>query len=335
MICQLSVCMLLLWPSRQWKIEANKTRGTMHWLGERPPPFLILLIAIFKDWKTRAYNNFYENVCIQVRPGQVVGALVFIVYYLWTLTGLQAMLLKAVSLFGLRIAETLLPGFIIPIAKPLLPFVLRIREFWEVPIPTKVAMYVLMASMMYLYDFCHLVYFLITLTINLQIAYGKTSAWQRCFVRIFVVVFCTRAISHYLGVTLLPLIVGLLRVVDNLYTTIDERMHKQKKNAVFVRGQFQTRYFPRGVAQTQMQFVKERLNVFVFIFVVSTLCTSGQLHPWPTFDFGPESISTLFCKVDNTTQLECRVKTSFNDPYTSEPGHCDSCSTAWTNCGTL
>ena len=334
LICQPFFVMILLWPSRQWKMEASKTT--------RLPPVLDnafnkYIKEPFDRWYERAYRNFYENVIIRVAPGQVVGALVFIVYYLWTVSGIPTMLLKAVSLFCLSFTEAL-PGFIVPVVPvvtPLLPFAVCIREFWRMPIPTMIAMYVFMAGMTYLYDFSYLVHFLITFTINLQITYGKTSAWQRRFVRTFVGVFCTQAISHYFGIVSLWMILGVKRGVDMLYTSIDERIHKKKKNTVFVRGQFQTRYFPRGVAQTQMQFVKERLNVFVFIFVVSTLCTSGQLHPWPTFDFGPDTISTLFCKVDNTTQLECHVKTSFNDPYTSEPGHCDNTSKEWTYCGTL
>ena len=119
-----------------------------------------------------------------------------------------------------------------------------------------------------------------------------------------------------------------------LYTFADSRIHQKTNNDVMIREKFQVRYFQRGVEKVQMNFVKQRLKVFLFIVGVTTLCTLGHVYPWPTFEYGSETTANVFCKIDTTKQLECLVNTTYNDPYSETEG-CKSDSQEWDYCGAL
>ena len=117
-----------------------------------------------------------------------------------------------------------------------------------------------------------------------------------------------------------------------LYTFTNSRIHDDTNKAVLIRDGFQVRYFQRGSVKAQMKFIKQRLKVFMFVIGVTTFCTLGHVHPWTTFDYGPETTANVFCKIDNTIQLECLVNTTYNDPY-SESQDCKSGSQEWDYCG--
>ena len=228
--------------------------------------------------------------------------------------------------------------FIIRTITSLLPFALRKSDFLKLHRGTSCVMFIFALNLTCLFSMKFLIYFLTTLTINLQLAYGRSYAWLRWFFRIFVAYFCTKSTLHFFDIADLhpTLVLTSIIATGTLYTVANGWIHHEANNAMIIRDEFQVRYFQRGVAQVQMKFVQQRLKVFLFIVGVTTFCAFGHVHPWPTrLEATAETTSTVFCKIDNTSQLECLVNTTYNNPFTSEPEDCENDSQEWDYCGEL
>ena len=126
----------------------------------------------------------------------------------------------------------------------------------------------------------------------------------------------------------------LLVIFAELYSRASTWIHRKTDRALFERRNFHQRYFQRGDATAQLQFVQRRRDVFFFIFIVAALSTMGLLCTDP-FDFGPETISNVFCKTDNERQLDCRVMVKYYDPAESaaEEPLCHCATDDWEFCG--
>ena len=260
--------------------------------------------------------------------GAVVGALAFTAYYYFVMRLEQGFnMLSKISLppevvFSMRTMIALLP------------FGIFLRDFSKLRPESLCVMFVFIVSIAQSWKIDFMLFFFTTLNINLQLAYGQSFASLRWFFRIFVAVFCTKAISYFFGIVSWYPIFFLTIVTGRLYTLIDSWIHSYANNAVMIRENFRVRYFQRGTAKAQMKFVKRRLQVFLFILGVTVLSTFGHVYPWLAFDYGSETTANVFCKIDNTVQLECNVKTAYNDPYSESQG-CKNVSQEWDYCGAL
>ena len=341
LLSTLILFLVVIWPTRSWEIAEDKSKSDIlyDWnnqLREQISNFLpTCVINCFHkltSWVKAIYKRVYDTLPL----GLVNGALVFVAYY-YVVVGTSEGVFRLWEKASLASADYATVFFIRPIASVLL-FALRKSDFSKLHLGTLCVMLVFMVSMTYVCSMKFLIYFVITLTIKLQLAYGRSFAWLRWFFRIFVAFFCTKAIWHFFDIAdlSLPRLLASIIATGTLYTAVDGWIHRETNNAMIIRDEFQVRYFQRGVARAQMKFVQQRLKVFAFIVGVTTLCAFGHVHPWPTrFEATAETTSTVFCKIDNTRQLECRVKTTYNDPYTSESEGCESDSQEWDYCGEL
>ena len=82
----------------------------------------------------------------------------------------------------------------------------------------------------------------------------------------------------------------------------------------------------------QFDFVTRHLRVFLFIIFVSALVTMHLLRCSDS-TLEPETLSNVFCKIDNERQLECVVRVSYADPYEPEQCRCNISSAEWDFCG--
>ena len=268
-------------------------------------------------------KSAHKKVYNTLPAGLFVGVLVFVVYYLLVVNLEDA--LKSVSHISVP--------FVISFIAWLLPFIPFVSDFSKLQTGTLCVMLVFVVSIRYLCNMDFLIFLIITLALQVQLTYGRSFPWQRWFFRVFVAVFCTKAISHFFGITSRCLLLFLTIVIGILYTFTNSRIHHDTNNTVMIRDGFQVRYFQRGVAKAQMKFIKQHLKVFMFIVGVTIFCALGHVHPWTTFEYGPETTANVFCKIDNaSSQLACLVKASYNDPY-SETEDCKSGSQDWDYCG--
>ena len=304
-------------PARSWEIEADKSESE----SEAPKiwnKFTKRLSNSLPSWMKSAHKKVYNTL----PAGLLVGVLVFVVYYQAVVKLEEA--LKSVSHVSVP--------FVISFIGSLLPFGLYARALSKLRTGTLCAMLVFVASIRYLCTVDFVIFFIIALTIQLQLTYGRLFPSLRWFFRVFVAVFCTKAISHFFGIVSWFPNLFLVILTGILYTFTNSWIHHDTNNAVMIRDGFQVRYFQRGVAKAQMKFIKQRLKVFMFIIGVTTCCTLGHVHPWTTFEHGPETTANVFCKIDSTIQLECLVNTTYNDPH-SESQDCKSGSREWDYCG--
>ena len=298
---------------RSWVIEAEKNESEAS--------------KGYKQLKKRL-SKLVPSWVKSLPAGLVAGVFVFVAYYY--VVGSLEEVFKLLS----QISLPFVTDMVIRTIATLLPFGFFILDFSKLHPGMLFVMFLFMVSITCLWSVDFLIFFIITLNINLKLAYGRSFAWLRWSFRVFVAVFCTKAISHFFGITSWFPILFLTIVTGVLYTFVDSRIHHSTNNAVMIRDEFQQRYFQRGIAKTQMNFVKQRLKVFLFIVVVTILSTLGHVYPWPTFDYGSETTANVFCKIDHTTQLECHVKTAYNEPY-FESQDCKSGSQEWDYCGAL
>ena len=100
-------------------------------------------------------------------------------------------------------------------------------------------------------------------------------------------------------------------------------------------GDYHERFFQKGDANTQMEFVKRKWRVFMFVFAAAALCVMAQIGMAPSSSFEPETISHVFCKADNKTQLECLVNVTYHNPSKAdaENNFCNFSSSEWEFCG--
>ena len=309
--------LIVISPWRSWTIEADTTES------EDPKvwnEFKNKLANFLPSWMRSAYKKVYKIL----PAGLLVGVLVFAVYYKFVDKLEEA----------LRSVSHLSFPFVTSSIASLLPFVFCIRDFKKLRLVTLFVMSVFVVTIRHFCNMDFLIFFVTSFVFQLHLTYGRSYPWQRWFFRVFVAVFCPKAMSHFFGITSLFSLLFLAIVTGILYTFTDLWIHHDTKDAVIIREKekVQVRYFQRGVAKTQMKFVKQRLKVFIFAIGVTIFCALGHVHPWTTFEYGPEIMANVFCKVDTTRQLECRVKTAYNDPY-SEAENCTSVSQDWDYCG--
>ena len=102
-------------------------------------------------------------------------------------------------------------------------------------------------------------------------------------------------------------------------------------------GGYNERFFQRGDANTQMEFVQRKWRGFMFVFAAAALCVMAQIGMTSPSSIEPETVSHVFCKADNKTQLECLVNVIYHNPFESEPesSFCNFPSTEWDFCGAL
>ena len=89
---------------------------------------------------------------------------------------------------------------------------------------------------------------------------------------------------------------------------------------------------------TGQKFVKQRSTFFLWLFALTGLITIvGQLHVSTSSIAAPETISNVFCKTDNQSQLECLVNVTYYNP--AEPDtkkcFCETRSPGWDFCGSF
>ena len=141
--------------------------------------------------------------------------------------------------------------------------------------------------------------------------------------------FCTKLLCYHCGFTSLSLTVVTFFTFCELYKTISIWAHGEDHKDD---GNYR---FERGDANTQLESVRHKWRVFSLIFSAAALCTMGQLHTTPPSTVVPETISHVFCKMNNKTQLECVVNSTYYNP--SEPKthtcFCNSTAPEWDFCG--
>ena len=149
--------------------------------------------------------------------------------------------------------------------------------------------------------------------------------------RAFVAGFCTKLISHHCSIDSLLLTMTLFLLCFDIYKFASIWAHGENHN------EGDTYRFERGDANTQFVFVARNWRVFSVVFAAAALCTMGQMHTTPRYSIQPETISHLFCKTNNETQLECLVNAAYFNPSDSdsEKCFCDSNATEWDFCGGL
>ena len=86
-----------------------------------------------------------------------------------------------------------------------------------------------------------------------------------------------------------------------------------------------------------MKFVQRKWREFMFVFAAAALCVMAQIGMTSPSSIEPETVSHVFCKADNKTQLECLVNVAYHNPFEPESANsfCNLPSTEWDFCGAL
>ena len=143
--------------------------------------------------------------------------------------------------------------------------------------------------------------------------HGQTKKWK-WFVKIFTVwAFMMRTCSSF----------SLLCVVSWLHDWYEPPDTDERKQVRTITG---------------YEFVKKKSNFFICLFALTGLLTyAGQLRASTSSIAAPETISNVFCKNDNHSQIECLVNVTYYDPAASdtEKCFCDFHSHRWDFCGSF
>lgn len=196
-------------------------------------------------------------------------------------------------------------------------------------------MYVWLTIIMSCFGILPVLVFWLNVSLNLHMTYEGTFEWLRVFGRAFAAGCCTNLVAYYCDIGSLFWTATLFVSIFGLHAVISAWVLDGRDKSLLVDGDYNERFFQRGDAKTQLDFVARKLKIFAFIFTVSALCTLGQLRTSSSVAFDPETISNVFCKIDSKNQLECVVDVTYYDPAAPDADtcHCDLDSQEWDFCG--
>lgn len=328
-VAMCSFCLFMFWTNRSWKVggenavEIVRRRGVA--VGASLDRHLPLFIIAPFRMSLAAYKAVQKRF-----PGFLFGMLVFVAYYQSFAVSRQV--LNYVSQMCHNVTA-FLPDNTVQIVCSFIPFGLLSHEFSRVPSHVVLVMYAFVAALFYSFDFHWLVFFFITWNLTVQITYGQSSKWMQWFFTALVAVYCTKAVSYHFDIASPIGIIAMVCAFGILYVKGTDWVHEETGNGPNVHDGSQERYFQRGSAQAQMQFIKQRLKVFLFIIAIAVLSTFGQVRTWSALDFETDTSSNVFCKAENRTQLECLVNVSYYNPFAPDADNCSSVGHQWDFCG--
>ena len=294
----LSFFLLLWWPSRPWEITTSKRQ---HWSAAYCQTFVYFAFGIVV-----LLAGFFYKAGISTFATTIFSAL----YY-------------RLTDYVPEIAITIFLPLALCISSP------------QIDVKPRVALYVFLLVIIYYVGILTLLLFCVIFFANIYDTYGPTSKVRRYLVRTFTTSCCSALISDYIGLMSTIWKVILFYIIVQMHVVATRWVHGFNDFAVLVEHDYRERFFRRGNAKTQIDFVTRHLRVFLFIIFVSALCTMDLLR-CSDFTPEPETVSNVFCKIDNERQLECLVQVSYADPYAYEPEKCQCSnisSAEWDFCG--
>ena len=314
---------MILMPFRRWTTQA---------------------VAVVAKQSNQAKEGYLPKCCskygnslslVLVRAA-VSGLIVSLVYY-YTFVGLEYAVQPVAGFYRSFIEEY--PTFITSLLLPLFFFIFRIDEVLKLSRPILCITCACVSVITCAYGIINTLLFFFTTVMSLLMTFGRTSARQRWFYWIFTTHFCARAVtklvSHFYGIVP-PLLNWVLYLfIAAIYKIVAAFIYRKTKQTLFEGEDYHERFFQRGNAQVQIEYIKQRWHIFSFVIAVATICSYGQFGPSLTYD-ASDTAGNIFCKVDGTNQLECMVNVTYHNPCKSESEeHWINNSTEWDFCGAL
>ena len=297
---QVLLWLIILMPTRSWISTPNKTTGKSSTVGTK--------------W-SRLIQRFQSH-------SFVAGVVAFVIYV--------SIIIICNSASSSIVLDINIPQSIVRTLFPLLLFVPRAPEFLRVPLATQCVVFVGLTVTTYVCGISAVIFWLLSALINLHCLYGHTRPWHQWFCIIFTAFFGARAVSWYFGDAVWFVTFGGL-----LWRNPMAWLHAKAGQTLVKYDGYTKRFFQGGIAEMQIQFVSRRVLVFLFIIVLSFFSAVGQLS---FFSAGLE-IETkfnVFCKIDLTKQLECRVDVTNHGSSGPESNKlCTANETDWDFCGAL
>ena len=289
----LSFFLLLWWPGRSWEITTRKRESLE---------------------SCHTFVSFVFGLVVLI-GGLLKKAAMFTVLK-ETFSALYCGLTDSVP----EIAVIMSLAFAICISSPQMDF------------KSRLVLYVFLLVITYYVSILELSIFFFIFSLNMYDTYGQTSNVQRWLLMLFTASCFERLISDYIGLMFTVWKVILFVIIVQAYAVATRWVHGNNDVAVLVEHGYRERFFQRGNAKVQFDFVTRNLRVFSFIIFVSALVTVDLLRCSDS-TLAPETISNVFCKIDNERQLECVVQVSYADPYEPEKCQCNISSAEWDFCG--
>ena len=306
--------------------------------------YFVMILSPFRSWTiqtdvTRQSQEAPAQVSKCRYCQSIVAGLVICFVYCYAFVALEYVVQPITGLYHDYIEK--IPVYVAPLVSPLIFFLVNYfhnNEVSKLSVWTICTMYACVAIITYAFGIINTLLFFVTASISLHMAYGRTTAWQRWFFLIFTIYFCCKAVMKFLPQSLgvfPPLWNAILYIVMfAIYGKIAAALFFSK--TILSNGDYRERFFQRGTAQVQLQYIKQQWRIFLLVMPLAAICTIGQFyHPSVTHETS-DTMGHIFCKVDSVNKPECLVNVTYDAPIHSnaEKNYTDDDS-EWDYCGML